>query len=234
MNFNCKSLFILFISLAFIAPLIAQQDNKIERSISTIKKIKDGVLVIRLASKNNKVKELNRLIASPDISAKTKQNLEKNLHETVSEIKGFNTKVYYGFTEVYNFSEVLFMYDTATISLKKGIQQGYFLDKNLNVDPSISLKNRSFALLRYGSTNPDQTSGLEAFVVMDDQFKDLTKPFPYYVNLKSFGQKILSIFSTRSMAQIKIISRVSKLNKKFEKFYHKAVELPLLIKKLKS
>ncbi|MFK8100930.1 MAG: hypothetical protein AB8G15_00330 [Saprospiraceae bacterium] len=223
MIINYKSIFLCWFTLLFITSLTAQQ-NPVERSANNIQKLKDGVLVIRLTSKNNKIKELNRLLAHPEVTPKTKEGLQKKLHETVSEIKGFNTKVYYSFSEIYNFSEVLFMYDTASVSLKKKLQKGYFLDKNLNVDPSISLNNRNFCVLRYGSTDPKATSGVEAFVFMDDQLQDLTKPFPYYMKLRSWGQRFLSMFTSRSINQINIVNRVTKINQRLEKYYAKMIE----------
>ncbi len=182
---------------------------------SIIKELKEGVLVVRLQSGNNKITELKRLIDSPDTSAKTKKRLEKELHQTVSDRKMLNTQQFYAFQNAYKFSKVLFMFDTASKQLKEGKQSGIFLNEQLEIDETISLNNQAFYVASVASLE----SGTDGMVLMDKTFTPLKPPFPYYVKLRSVGQVIAAVFTPRTANEVNFLRVCRKLDRRLNKYY---------------
>ena len=196
-------------TLFFITPLIAQG--------SIIQDLKEGVLVVRLKSGDKKATELQRLIDSPNVSAKRKIQLEEQLHQTIFDQKTFNTQQVYAFRNMYKFSKVLFMFDTASSELKAGKQSGYFLNDQLEVDESISLDDQVF----YVASIAPLESGADGLVIMDKTYTPLKRPFPYFVKLRSVGQVIASIFTPKTANEVDFLRVCKKLDKKLHKYYKK-------------
>ena len=154
-----------------------------------------GVLVIRLSSYRNKINTLERLLKDENISSTKRETLEEELALTIHSRDTSNISLVKAFRQEYKFSDWLIMYDTASASLKKGVQSGIFLNRQLELDPSIHLNDRSYCVVQWKHTEEESSSGLRSLVVMDREYQQLERPFPYYTRsnnpakfaLRSFG-----------------------------------------------
>ncbi len=140
--------------------------------------IKEGVLIVRLASNSRKLEELDKLLANKDLNENRRQRLQEMKDQTVAETSEENRLVVEAFNTFYDFSDLLFMYDADVQRLKQGEQSGYFLDKNLQVDPNISLNGRSYIIAFYGNNLSSALKERKSVFVVDTNNIDLPPPFP--------------------------------------------------------
>jgi len=244
MHMFCKyTFFTIVFTFVFINLSIAQDKEskgtskeKIAIAEKAIKDLKEGILIVRLKSKHSKISKLQSLSSSKDVDNATKARIKNTLKREIEERNTLNNQIVKGFEEFYYFSTVYFMYDTSSISLKNGVQEGIFLNNNLEVDPTIKLNNKPFFVLRYGTTDLNNTSGIEAWVVMNKQLEDMERPFPYHAALKgidNFKQLLREAFDPRTKAERKALKKrlkgsnsmdktAIKLNSKF-RLYHSRV-----------
>ncbi len=182
-------------------------------STAQIEELKDGVLVVRLKSNNRKINALKESLAKTP-----NPNLERQL--VTAELEAFHTAkaMMQAFEQAYQFSEVLFMHDTATTALKNEQYERIFLDKDLKPTVEADLSNRFFCVLVEGKS----VSGAEGYVVLDSQFEAIPRPFPNFVRRNNLGYLMNSFFADNSMANLKLYSRLAKkLNKRLDFYYAK-------------
>ncbi|MCB0586797.1 MAG: hypothetical protein KDD06_15935 [Phaeodactylibacter sp.] len=204
------------------APLSRQERTEIAHE--SIKTLKDGVLIVRLPFYQTKVDGLKDVLSSTGPDSPNRKRIEKQLEETLASRKEFNQNMMAAFGEAYDFSKVYFMPDTATASLKSGQLAGFFLNESLEPDPSIRLEGKPpYYILRFGSTSDMTTDGLEAMVIMNDQFQDLDNPFPYYQRLHDFAAVMGSIFPVPDQKKKDALRIVGKLNGKLNSYYEQVV-----------
>jgi hypothetical protein len=141
-------------------------------AISHLKQLSEGVLIVRLNSNNRKMKELERLINSPDVNEKAKNRFQKMLETTKEETRQESLDLMQAFDGNYSFSKVLFMYDTAALQLKNGVKQGYFLNRELKPDPTLRLENDDWLMVYFRHESP------ALFVLLDRKFDQIQRPFP--------------------------------------------------------
>ena len=174
---SLKRLLCLILILSSVIRCFAQSSNK-ETSIQAIKELKHGVLVVIIPSYYKKIKAMEKIVRNPKTKTSTKKRNKKLIQSAQEEQKRLDYKIQKGFIEKYDFSELAFIHDTATVYLiKKGIKKGVFLNDENQTD----LTDKSIFFLRYGHTDRATTTGIESWIVTDDQLHDLQKPFPYYV-----------------------------------------------------
>jgi hypothetical protein len=195
-------------------------EERTERSIKAINDLKDGVLVVRLKTGSNKIQTLQRVANSPDISEKERLRLESMMLNEAENISKENTWLHNAFTEKYNFSEVLYFFDTSSVLLKNGVQSGYFLNEKLEVDPSVSLNNRPFLVAFYGASSSAYKSSQEGLVVLDEHFIELSEPFPHYTDVSSFWK----IFIDTAAEKKSILGTVKSFDKRLTFFYKRRVD----------
>ena len=224
------SLFFLFFSFLFSGNVFGQYDadatpysktskqERLEIAVQAFDDIQKGFLIVRLVSGDKKLKALDRLINSPEVSDSKKISLKKMRKSTVEDTRDVNRKLHDAFVEKYSFSDVLFMYDTSMYNLTAGRQSGFFLDDNLEVDPGISLNDRPYHVVRYGRKF---NSGRVAknLYVMDKNYNDLIGPFPNsqgWFNILASG-----LFFTPRETDVFFNRMVESFHGRIEKSYHK-------------
>jgi len=194
--------------------------EKWERAETAITNLKEGVLLIRLSSERRKLEELDRRIANDKLDAKSRERLKRLKKEVIEDRDKTNQEFVTAFSNEYDFSELFFFYDTASVSLKRGVQEGIFLDKDMNLAPSISLEGRPFLVLRSGSLK-ENTSGLEALVIMDQEFEDLARPFPYYVRMRGIGHLLAKLLNPGKVSRRSGQKLAEKLNERLWEFHER-------------
>jgi len=166
--------------------------NKKEYAEYSIQHLKEGSLLVRLNFKTKAIDLLEQ--AGNKTGAEEMRSIQ--LEENKAIMNAF--KSYFTFCPVYFFSI------DSTEALLRGARQGYFLNFDLKVDPSISVKTPFVMVAEFGvletalpadKTQPEQEEnrrGLmaDALMVRDNQLKLLEKPFPYYVHLGNLETRV--------------------------------------------
>ncbi len=214
-------LILTLLSILFSNIALSQPYSKVERkkiAEQAIEDLKGGTLILRLKSKHNKISKLKELLANPNLKDATKDRLNNNLKTTIDEKDRFNSSLIEAFETYYNFSNVFYMYDTASVDLKDGQRSGIFLNKNLELDPSIKIPSGKFFVIKIGTTDSSTTTGVEALVLMDEKFMDLAPPFPYYVRINSISRLFTRIFNHRNLVRKDSTAIVQKLERKLNRY----------------
>ena len=181
-------------------PVLGQEEEDLsyrerrEMAKKHIRDLKEGVLIVRLPSQQNKIETLQELLDGGKLDAKGEKRIKERLEGTKAKTESFNKNFIAAFYENYRFSDFLFILDTASVHLKAGNHQGIFLNKNLEPAPELSLGDRPYYVLRFGSTRSGSGQSVEAMVLMDDNFRDLQPPFPYYVRINNFNAVMGGLF----------------------------------------
>ena len=113
------------------------------------------------------------------------------------------------------------MYDTAMSLLNDGRQSGYFLDSTLQVNQSLSLDDRPYAVLRWGNTNRATGTGSESLVLMDAAGNDLRPPFPHAFKVNRARYLFDKFFSPSKAEERNFETIVQKIERSWIDFYLK-------------
>lgn len=187
-----------------------------------IEQLKSGVLLVRLSTRKASIRALYQ--AGQDAKA---EELEKQVEQT-------NNSIIQGFKSGFDFCDVYFFEsDFSDMVRKNELDKIDFVDKSIKSGAEKNPKDVTCFVAEYANLQADtvkgtdrnkpgygidnQTTstysnsnlGIPALVIKNDQFVQLTDPFPYYV---------------RSYDSIGVVDRtpvqsVGALNKKLNKFY---------------
>ncbi len=188
-----------------------------------IRKLKDGVLLVRLHSRSNAIKALKEL-------GRKEEADELNDKQVV-----FNKKIIAAFKANFTFCPVYFFYSTSSDSVVLGLADKIiFLNSDLQPDPSIKMAGPEFLTAEFGDIEPDTLkyfsqnylysgengiekrsaygggpdTGLKGLRIMSDRLIQLKRPFPYYVR------------SYREFPNTKKVNKtILKMNKKLFAYY---------------
>lgn len=156
-----------------------------------IEQLKKGALVVRLRNNRLLIDELN------------KSNKTDLARQKLMEQYAMNKNTMMAYLDHFRFCKVYFIYSNSSDSLLNGIRKHIFLDTNLNIDPSIELRE-SFYLLAERDYGYNSTIGfvkedsakfitergtavrMMAAVLKNKFGHQLKSPFPYLVKEKNF------------------------------------------------
>jgi hypothetical protein len=150
--------------------LAATSENTGARTM--LRQLSEGVLIVRLNSNDRKIRELERLLNSPEVKEKSRKRFRKMLDRTREETRQESLDIMKAFDGNYNFSKVLFMYDTASLHLKNGENSGYFLNRELQHDAGISLEDERWHMFYFRHESP------ALFFLLNQQNEQVQRPFP--------------------------------------------------------
>jgi hypothetical protein len=163
--------------------------NRKETARENAQKLREGVLLVRLYTSQNKINAL--LAAGRDAEA---ERVRKEQYYK-------NKELYVSFKTQYSYSDVYFFLNTDSYRILNRDFDGAFVNEEFERDSSIKISPQHFYIAEMGFT---PGTGLYALVVKDDQFEFLEKPFPYYI--KRF--RVLPVFRRYKVYMVR------KLNKK--------------------
>ena len=185
-------------------------------------KNKSTTLVVRLPSNHKKMTELERLAKSKSLDPQKAKRMQEVLVTTRAMTPAFNVRLMTSFYENYDFSEILFMHDTASISLKNGATSGIFLNKRIQADPNIKLKTKDYLVLHIDYDGFPEAMNINDFDILDMQFKKLPRPFPQDARTGVVLNLGLLFNKDAGMKQFKVMNKMTeKFNKKLNKAYDK-------------
>ncbi len=188
------------------------------KNIKAIDHIKKGVLVVRLESKANNIEKLTSSIELNDIDQKLRRQLKIQRAQMIEDRDKFNSELIAAFHADYTFSDFVFMMDTSSVHLLAGKTDGIFLDKQGNIDPSISIHGKDTYIMRIGKLSSETTTGIEALIVSDKNLNDMQRPFPYYISL-NHRLILRGLFSKKGSIRRSGEDLVEDIEKKFNSFY---------------
>ena len=188
--------------------------EQIKRAAQHAVQLREGVLIVRIQTFNNKINALERLVKNHP----TNKRYKKQLEETQIEKKALKKATIRAYLENYSYSELLFMPDTAAKSFFNGVRKGIFLNsETFEIDNSIELEEKSFVYLTYIGEPPVATSnGKRSVLIANAENQLISPPFPYATPLYSFIQTILGMSDADVIAKA-----VIKQQKELDKFLGK-------------
>jgi hypothetical protein len=182
-----------------------------QRAFVQIVQLRGGALIVRLKSQDRKIQAYRNAGNN-----KLADKLEKELHD-------FNQMLVKSFNNHYHFSKFFFIYPEDYQQLLSGETSGFFLDQNLQKDPSITLEKEDFFVCEYGVVyaeaiqNPnnarlkvvtDTPMQQDALIIKDKDLRQLLSPFPSHVSIR-----------LRTMEK-----SVENLNRNLYKFFERVLE----------
>ena len=191
---------------------------------SALQKLKDKstTLIVRLPSNDKKMIELERLTKSESLDSEKVLRMEEILVTTRAMTPAFNSRLMTSFNENYDFSNILFMHDTASISLKNGVTSGIFLDKRIQPDSNIKLETEDYFILHIDYDGFPEAMNINDFEVLDMQLKELPRPFPQDARSSALFNLSLLFNRDSGRKQLLVMNKMTeKFNKKLNKAYDK-------------
>lgn len=182
-------------SLVGRSQLLQPKEDK-ELASNQIINLKDGALLIRLKKNSLKVQALRKYGREQE----ARDEERKMELENASTIRAIKTS--------YTFSSYYFFYSENSDLLLARKWDGIVLDSTLM--PVNLPKNLFYLVGEFGET---REMNIDAFVVLDSQYIQLEKPFPFMV------KRINNLVANRKKEDI-----IRILNDKFIEFYEKAKE----------
>jgi len=125
------------------------------------------VLLVRLQKYTRKTDFLNKQQESEEV--KEIKNKENSLNKAIVET----------FTEHFNFCKVYFFYSNKSEEIKNG-DYSLLFDSNYN---QVEIEDNSkvyFAAFTYRDIGEPYLTTYKTFIIMDENFQQLKKPFPYF------------------------------------------------------
>lgn len=184
LSFFALSAFSLQAQVAWVGPAYFPEEVSDERAYDAIGLLHEGHLVVRLPSMARKIAEYERLLENPKLLNSQRDPIVKNLQYTIEERDRSNLLLMEAFENQYTFSQIWYVYDSASVALREKQWEGIFLNSKLEPDPNIQFNpGGDFLTARIGNTKGSQ--GLYSIVLGDSKLEDFRAPFPYYVQLSS-------------------------------------------------
>lgn len=211
--------------------------QRVWASKSKVKKLKDGTLLFRLQT------------LQPKIDAMKKAGLIEESEKVEKEQRELNLGLVKAFKAAYKFSNVLFFYSHSSNQVRNKNFSNIFLNDSLEVDSSITLPKRevvftagfknierdtikifqsndireNFEPIYYGGTDYTFT----ALVIMDDQFQQLFRPFPYYTRVASTSYNLntttkIFFYGLLWRKKYNFIEGVKRFDRRLSTFYNYA------------
>lgn len=223
---SLSSLIVLLLSPVF---LIAQDQNlsgnmTLEQLMEEkIRELKNGALLVRLQTKENSISALRRA------------GNEEQANQVEAKQAAYNKEIIAAFKSDFNFCPVYFFQSHYTEYILAGnLDEVVFVNDSLVPDPDIRCTQTVYLTAEFGPLDPDtaayyegryydyskeglskQTSyyggadmGFDALKIMNNQFLQLKKPFPYYVRT----------FDSLPVER-KLSKAVAKMNKQLTDYY---------------
>ena len=184
--------------------------------------LKEGALVVRISTNHRKISTIQRLINNPNVSNRSKRRLRKKLKRTKQETEETAKQMLVSFITAYHFSALYFMYDTSTHHLKSGKKQGYFLNKQLEIDSTIKLKEGHYFTCDYGNVSSHRA--LKGVVIKDKDSNVPPIPFPGTASGAGYNTDVIGDLLGKKGYLRGVPKSVKLLNKRLEKFVAKGLE----------
>ena len=209
----------LFIS---IGSILEAQDAQV-RAMENLQLLGEAVLIVRIPSYQKKLDTLAQRAENPNATNEARERARSQWETVNEETKAEALIIQSAFSNHFDFTKVLFIYDKDSDRLLKGERTGFFLDKNLKPSATV-LHTTSFFILDIGYTDPSNSARTYAFIIKGQDFKALISPFPYAQRINTTGL-IFDQISGKNTMQKYIKKAVIRLNRKLYRAMSKGAKL---------
>jgi hypothetical protein len=179
----------------------------------SIVELKNGVLVVRLKTNHRKITTLQETANNSKLKPKQRARHQRLLEGTIATRDKMNQSIINMFLDSFHFCPIYVMYDTSSKTLMGGTRSGIFLNKNLELDPSITLPTgKSVFMVNYMKKSANFPFDV---LIMRRLKKRLEEPFPYFIPLRASWVNELN---TPGAAKA-----VVKLDRKLHRYYKNVI-----------
>lgn len=169
-----------------------------------IEKIKDGALIVRLYLKNPKLKALQKLAASPDLSAKQRSDYAKAYETLKKDREAFTVSIVQAFENNYDYSKVYYVPDSLFKQFIEDKSSNVFISPDTyQLDEMITLDTSDFIVFTTGE--PDYK-----YQLLDHKLQELQKPKRYYGVFSGSFLSFLPFIKSVEQGRIKAIQNLNK------------------------
>jgi len=213
------------------------------KSREQINQLKNGILLIRLKTSENKIAALKK-VGKADRAEKVKLAVELE-----------NKKIIVAFKNNFTFCKTAFFFSNDAVNIRKKLFNNIFLNDSLKIDPSIKIDSlQSIFIADFGSIEKDTiirfshysyendgnfnlaktanyySSSTEldiyALKILDANFIQLNKPFPFYTRITGKAvsenpEQSFLVFPLNLLMKGSYDRTIYKMNRKFYKYYNK-------------
>ncbi|MBR9922771.1 MAG: hypothetical protein GYB31_18220 [Bacteroidetes bacterium] len=197
----------------------SDRQSDVARAEAAMAVYPEAVLVVKLPSESKKIQVLQSRITQG--SANTAEYKEM-LEETKKDRDDFAFMLMSAFKDAYDFSEVLFVWDTTSFDAGSSKIKACFLDEYLQADPQQSLDTTKPHFFGYiGQTAADNSNGVNALIVCESNMEPLESPFPYCAPF-DFGIDTIRAFLFKGVTEADLIRKaIGKWNKALYRYQEK-------------
>ena len=160
---------------------------------------------------------LEERLAEPGLDGTQRSRLEKMLSSTREETVHKNELLVQIMQEKYQIGPLYFLPDTALSLLNEAKPEGVFVNAQLELDPTITLPEGEFLLMRIGYSDPSNTSRAEGLILMDSALEVIPPPFPAVITFNNAGFAINSLLAPNMAERRRIQTAVERLVNKLER-----------------
>lgn len=187
---------------------------KIQQS-QAIRQLKKGSLLVRLESKDKKMKFLRQIMEQSKCDADCQADKQRELDEVLRTSNDFNLAFIQAFHNHFKFCRVHFYYDKDHAALKSSAWSApLFLDDSLRyITKEISTNQSTYVL--YKDVTPE--SEAEGWMIQDLNGESLGKGFPFVI--QNNAKTLMTYFSSSDHLRKNCNYLVKKLNKDLQKYY---------------
>ena len=213
-----RVLLVLAICYLWAAPSRAQRPHAVAES--HILQLKEGVLIVVLPTRHKKIAELERLLASDELSDKSRRRLGRMLADTRASVASLQQALRNAFRDAYRFSAVAFAYDHEAVRLKPA----ELALTDVSGAPFALPPGRPVYFAMLGRTDPQTGSSMEALLIADAQREVLQRPFPYYQRRYPPAAILDALIGAPGAEERHTRKMVARLNRKLFRYHQEVLE----------
>jgi len=156
------------------------------KAILLINELKEGVLLVRLHTKSSGIEALKKK-GQMEQAEKVRSYQEKE-----------NLEIMNAFRQFFTFCPVYFFFSDSSAALEREVPHHFFLDENLEMDPSIQFSESFYLVAQKGDLRFKAEEGKapangllkNVLVVLDASYIQLRDPFPHYAKGKHWAWRV--------------------------------------------
>ena len=158
--------------------------------IDYINQLKDGFLLVRLHSVENKIIALQA----------RGQRSEANRTKVAQKME--NARIVKAFHEHFDFCPVYFFYSKESKKIKDNQLDGVVLNRQFLPVAQEQIAEKQFLIADFARIQPPADgAGLPALIVLNQQLIQLSKPFPFYIRTTMLGETDMEVNAVKELNQ---------------------------------
>ena len=194
-----------------------RQRSEVENTArATLEILRYDGLIVRVPTNTRKINAMRAFLDTSALSTPNRSRLEERLETTIKETEAEAQALVQALRNQYTIGPLYFVPDTVFSLLQRTEGQGFFLNDERQIDPSI-VRPINFVTLTLGNTDLATGSGAEAFLLQDRDLKPLLPPLPDAITLNNLGYLFNQILTPDIAQRKRIEGAVNRLVKRLRR-----------------